>query len=347
MTSARRNMFVISLVSYQNPPQTASVTSLPPPVRVLAVLVRPVDATAEDLQRDRACLTEAAQGLQVRDLSELEWLEKPTWRKLLRAISTTEWHVLYLGGDSRPDRDSGETALTLAGDEIQSQLLGASRLTRVLASKPEPPFAWLTPLHDAPAGRRQPLSRIATTLVDRGPPAALVLDYQVSKSAQITFARALLGRLLDALPVDLALARGRSAVFDAGLGPVAWAIPALYTHTPSWQLVRPVRTGVSSRGEVALAHATLLEAMDDGALAPQMALHPLEGERQELMDEVREALGDAEPTLSTLSGSAENQADAVIQVIEQVKKVQERLPTSQAIQVMLLRAGQAAQSLRD
>jgi tetratricopeptide (TPR) repeat protein len=247
------------------------------------------------------------------------------------------------------DEATGDAYMILAGAEGHRQHLGAARLARVLASKKSSSLVWLGPCPGAERGPGERFSVAASTLVQRGLPAVLTTPYLMSDKASVAFARVLFTALAGALPVELAVAQARSAVYQQAIRPGEWGIPVLYAHKPSWQLVdrAALAATASVRGDAALAQDDFAEAIDGYRLASEIDAHPVDLERKELAEEIRRILGDANHTLSTLTGSAESQAVAVMKAMEDLEKAQQSLPESRTIELVLSRARQEALALRD
>jgi hypothetical protein len=84
-------------------------------------------------------------------------------------------------------------------------------------------------LNACEAGRTDPadpFAGVADTLVRRGIPAVVAMQYEVSDDAAIEFTPALYGALAASLPVDVAVAEARKAIYT--ISQLEWATPVLF-----------------------------------------------------------------------------------------------------------------------
>ena len=87
----------------------------------------------------------------------------------------------------------------------------------------------LAVLNACEAGRTDPadpFAGVADTLVRRGIPAVIAMQFEVSDDAAVEFAPALYGALAAGRPVDEAVAEARKAMYT--ISPLEWATPVLY-----------------------------------------------------------------------------------------------------------------------
>ncbi len=73
----------------------------------------------------------------------------------------------------------------------------------------------------------------ASTLVRRGIPAVLIMQYKITDRAAIEFSSAFYEALVDSLPVDAAVAEARKAISLAVMNTVEWGTPVLYMRSPN------------------------------------------------------------------------------------------------------------------
>jgi len=104
----------------------------------------------------------------------------------------------------------------------------------------------LAVLNACEAGRidpADPFGGIADTLVRRGIPAVIAMQFEISDTAAIEFAPALYGALAAGRPVDAAVAEARKAIY--AVSPVEWATPVLHLRAGNahlFDITQPART---------------------------------------------------------------------------------------------------------
>ena len=85
-------------------------------------------------------------------------------------------------------------------------------------------------------GKFDALSSTAATLVLGGLPAVLAMQYGITDSAAVEFARTFYGALADNLPVDAAVADARNAINLHDQYSLEWGTPVLFMRTTDGQL---------------------------------------------------------------------------------------------------------------
>jgi hypothetical protein len=81
-------------------------------------------------------------------------------------------------------------------------------------------------------------SSTAATLVRRGVPAVIAMQYEISDDAAIEFSRSLYEALGNEMPVDAAVSEARKAISMVGDKTVEWGTPVLHMRSPNGELFR-------------------------------------------------------------------------------------------------------------
>jgi hypothetical protein len=152
-------------------------------------------------------------------------LAAPTLSELRRALLADTFHVLHYMGHGGFDQEHGGIllftdragrGLAVTGGDLGVMLRDHGSLR-------------LAVLNACEAGRTDPadpFAGVADTLVRRGIPAVVAMQFEVSDQAAVEFAPALYGALAAGHPVDAAVAEARKAMYT--ISPLEWATPVLY-----------------------------------------------------------------------------------------------------------------------
>jgi CHAT domain-containing protein len=160
--------------------------------------------------REQQRLTRALAPLQRRGLVELHWLAGQSWRDLQRTLRRGPWHIFHFMGHGGFDAASDEGFLAFADEDGRAERLGATRLARLLGDHDPLRLALLNACEGARSGGRDQLSSTASILVQRGVPAVLAMQYEITDVAAIEFASSFYETLADGEPVDAAVTEARS-----------------------------------------------------------------------------------------------------------------------------------------
>jgi hypothetical protein len=113
-------------------------------------------------------------------------------------------------------------------------LLRSRDLARLLDGHRYLRLAFLNSCEGARGSEGDPFSGTAATLVRRGIPAVVAMQYQITDKAAIEFSSAFYESLADGLPVDAAVTEARVAVSMDSM--LEWGTPVLYMRSPDGRL---------------------------------------------------------------------------------------------------------------
>lgn len=221
---------VVRYVPLPVQPRAARVTL---PLRILVIRSEPADWPSLRLEAEWALTAEALAGLSDAGLVTFTELAAPTLGELRLALLRDTFHVLhYMGHGSFDERSGGALLFTDRagrGSPVTGGDLGV--MLRDHAS------LRLAVLNACEAGRTDPagpFAGVAETLVRRGIPAVVAMQFEVSDAAAVEFAPALYGALAAGRAIDTAVAEARKAMYT--ISPLAWATLVLYLQADDARL---------------------------------------------------------------------------------------------------------------
>ena len=195
------------------------------------MIASPSNLDALDIEREKQRLETALQDLTDRGIVTLTWLAGQTWRDLQRAMRGGPWHIFHFAGHGGFDPSGDEGLIALADDDGRTQYLRATQLGRLLANHDALRLVVLNACEGARGSPRDLFSSAAALLVQRGIPAVLAMQYEISDQAAVELTRAFYEALADGLPVDAAVTEPRVAVSLAVNNTVEWGTPVLYMRS--------------------------------------------------------------------------------------------------------------------
>ena len=216
---------VIRYLEAQQPNQPLMVQL---PLRILGMVAAPNDLVALDVSQEKARVGRAIERLQALGLVELSWVEGQTWRDLQHALQRGPWHIFHFIGHGGFDPQTEEGFIALATDEGQTHCLNATQLGRLLVDHVALRLVLLNACEGARSSTRDLFSSIAATLIRRGIPAVVAMQFEISDHAAVEFAPAFYTALANGIAVDGAVAEARKAISLALTNTVEWATPVLF-----------------------------------------------------------------------------------------------------------------------
>ncbi|HET7738036.1 MAG TPA: CHAT domain-containing protein, partial [Tepidiformaceae bacterium] len=224
------------LVRYLEMPGAAQPLAIAPPLRVLAMVSSPSDMQSLDTARERQRVDEAMKDLVAAGRVELHWLEGQTWRHLQEAMWGGPWHVFHFIGHGGFDTNSESGLLVLADDQGRAHKMTAEQVALLLNDHESLRLVLLNSCDGARAGDEDIFSSSAATLIRRGIPAVLAMQYEITDAAAIEFSRTFYRATAHGMPVDAAVAEARRAIRIGLGGSLEWGTPVLYMRSGDGRL---------------------------------------------------------------------------------------------------------------
>jgi tetratricopeptide (TPR) repeat protein len=221
---------IVRYLQLPNQPRPLSVTL---PLRILAVRSEPADYPPLDLDAEWSQAMTALREFTDSGAITVTDLAAPTLSELRRALLRERFHILhYMGHGGFTAEDGGVLLFTdQAGRGVP---VTGEQLSVMLRDHTSLRLAVLNACEAGRADPADPFGGFADTLVRRGIPAVIAMQFEISDTAAIEFAPALYGALAAGRPVDAAVAEARKAIY--AVSPLEWATPVLHLRADNARL---------------------------------------------------------------------------------------------------------------
>lgn len=276
------------LVRYIEAPQPLQPLGVTPPLRILGMAVDPTETI--DLGQEQANVERALAPMVAAGLVELTWLADGTWRGIQRSLrpGSGPWHIFHFLGHGGLNPSSGEAFLLLCDEQGDASPLGAADLGRLLAGHSTLRLAFLNACHGAAAGPGGIYSSAAGSLVRRGVPAVVAMQFAITQDAGLELSRTLYEALAAGMPLEAAVTEARIAASLARPDRIDWAAPVACLRAAGGMLFQ-IAPGGAPRPVPAAAPAEPRAQSQPVAAAghPQVQVSstsPVTGVPQELRD---------------------------------------------------------------
>jgi hypothetical protein len=304
---------IIRYLELPNPPRPMRVDL---PLRILVSISSPDDLPPLDVDAERAKIERSLRHLTARGLVEVDFADDaslPTLQRTLRQArgAGRPYHVWHYIGHGMFDPTSEASVLAFTSESGTSYHVGGFQLGTLFNSYPDLRLALLNACEGARASQADPFAGVAAALVERGVPAVIGMQFEITDRAAITFSGEFYAALVDGLPVDAALIEARRAVFFLPNW-VEWATPVLFMRVRDGQLFD---ISAETRDRVKTDHDVVLpigRSDDAGLSAGETGAQP--------------TLGDP-PILSGVGGSVEGQEYPLTALITTIGRGEDNLIT--------------------
>jgi hypothetical protein len=204
--------------------------AISPPLRVLGMVSDVVDLPRLDVEGERQRLEAALRGLRAQGRVEVHWTHAATLDALLRKLHHGDFHILHFVGHGGYDEASEDGVLLLEGPDGRSDEITGGRLATILQDHRSLRLVVLNACEGARTSRSDPFAGVAASLVHRGIPAVVAMQFEITDYAALTFATYFYEALAQGDPVDGAVAHARLGIFASG-NDVEWGTPVLFLRS--------------------------------------------------------------------------------------------------------------------
>lgn len=223
------------IVRYIDLPQSTRPVTVKPPLRVLVMVSNPLDWDTLDVDEERNRLKDALADSVKRGHVILDFLPEATLEALQHRLRQNTYHLFHFIGHGGFDQDRRDGILIFRDEHGRGQRVTSQHLSTILTDHSALRLVILNACEGARGAREDPFTGVAQTLVQRGIPAVIAMQYQVVDQAAIAFSQEFYAALVDKYPVDAAVSEARKTVFTQG-SDIGWGVPVIYMRAPDGHL---------------------------------------------------------------------------------------------------------------
>jgi hypothetical protein len=218
------------------------------PMRVLVMISSPGDQEALDVEGEWRALEEATLELRNRGLLVLDRLDDAQLVTLQRKLrEDTQFHVFHYIGHAAFDEQSktGMLAFENARSNTTVPVSGES-LARELSEENTIRLVVLNACQGARQDNVDPFAGIASSIVARGVPAVVAMQFSISDDASKIFSQEFYKALAEGYSIEAATSEARRTI-SGSTDDLEWATPVLYLRAPTGVLFPKRRSGDTAR----------------------------------------------------------------------------------------------------
>lgn len=204
------------------------------PLRVLVMIASPTDQQPLNVEAEWRALEESTQELRNRGLLELERLDNAQLVTLQRKLREgIPYHVFHFIGHSAFDEASQIGMLAFEDPRtLRSVAVSGEALARELSEENSIRLVVLNACQAARQNLKDPFAGIASSIVARGIPAVVAMQFAISDDASRTFSQEFYEALSEGYPIEAAMSEARRTI-SSTIDNLEWATPVLYLRAPT------------------------------------------------------------------------------------------------------------------
>ncbi len=204
------------------------------PLRVLVMIANPGDQVTLDVEGEWQALQQATADLRSRGLLEMERLDDAQLITLQRKLGEgSSYQVFHYIGHSAFDESSQTGMLALENPKSNTTApVSGEALARELSEQNTIRLVVLNACQGARQNTKDPFAGIASSIVARGVPAVVAMQFTISDEAARVFAEVFYRVLSEGYPIEIAVTDARRAI-SSSIDGFEWATPVLYLRAPT------------------------------------------------------------------------------------------------------------------
>jgi nucleoid-associated protein YgaU len=206
------------------------------PLRLLIAVAAPGDRPGLEVGEEIAHLDRALDELTGSGAVRIERLQHATLESLDNALLKNRPHALHFIGHGDFSGDEGVLILESDTSPGTSDVIAGRQLAMLLRNHlTSLRLVFLNSCMGATASRSDPFGGVAQSLIRRGIPAVVAMQFPIPDKAAVALSRHFYRYLASGQPVDAALNSARAFLYARGYE-VEWGAPALHMRTPDGRL---------------------------------------------------------------------------------------------------------------
>lgn len=215
-----------------------------PPLRILVVIATPDGFPELDVEREWDTLFDTLEPLISAGEVLIEKLDRPTLFGLQRRLRQKDYHILHFIGhgtfDATADSSAGDGILLFENDNGGVSTVNGQHLGTLLRDHYPLRLVVLNACQGAQGSVQNPYAGVAQSLVRRGVPAVVAMQYPITDTGAVAFARSFYAAIVDRYPIDASVSEARKSLLTAGLDTSAntaeWGTPVLFMRAADGHL---------------------------------------------------------------------------------------------------------------
>jgi hypothetical protein len=270
------------IVRYLDLTQRIDPLTVDGPLRILVMISSPHDYPTLDVEEEWRRIEDSLRPLIDRGAVTIDRSENATLLELQHKLRKNDYHIFHFLGHGGFDEKSDDGVLVMEDGHNRSRLVTGRDLGTILSDHRSLRLAVLNACEGARASDEDPFSGAAQSLIRRGIPAVVAMQFEITDDAAIAFAHEFYGAIADAYPVDAAIGEARRAIFGLG-NDIEWGTPVVYLRGDG-QLFEVQPAGAPADGAAAAAGAVASEeAANESTFADEAEVEADEPEADEVV----------------------------------------------------------------
>ncbi len=236
-----------------------------PPIRILVMVSSPSDVIELNVEEEYERLANELDDLVQKGAVVIERLDEANLSSLQKKLRQYKPHIFHYIGHGGYDEARDDGVLMLEDERGRGQSVSGHELGTILRDHRSLRLAFLNSCEGARSSTTDPFAGTAQSLIRKGIPAVVAMQFEISDDAAIVFAHEFYAAVADGYAVDAATAEARKVML--GASGVEWATPVLTMRAPDGMIFKITGEAVPLKEQPPPAPVPTIEEPEPGASA--------------------------------------------------------------------------------
>ena len=207
-------------------------------LRILIMISSPKDHSPLDVEREWKRIDQATKELQKADRIILKRIP-PSLSTLQVELRQGSFHVFHYIGHGGFSQKNNDGVLVLEDNDHNGDLVNGRYLGTILRDESSLQLALLNSCSGGRTSVADPFAGVGQSLLQKGIPAVIAMQFEITDEAAITFSSEFYSALVDGYSIETAVAEARKMIY-ASANKLEWATPVLYTSVEGVALMSKI-----------------------------------------------------------------------------------------------------------
>ena len=227
-------------------------------LKVLVMISSPEDHVKLNVEGEWQRINTATQHLQNEGKIILTRID-PSLTALQRQLRKDQHHVFHYIGHGGFNCAANDGVLIMEDKNKKGHAISGQYLGTILHDEKSLQLALLNSCNGSRTSVTDPFAGVGQSLLQKGIPAVIAMQFEITDEAAITFSHEFYSALVDGYPIDAAVAEARKIIYSQA-NPLEWATPVLYTTIEGGSLLSRSQGAPDPPTEAAKASFAILES---------------------------------------------------------------------------------------
>lgn len=197
-------------------------------LHVLVMISSPKDYSPLEVEREWERINQATKELQQANRISLKRID-PSLSTLQSELRKGSFHIFQFIGHGGFNQSNNDGVLVFEDGENKGHMVSGQFLGTILHDESSLQLAFLNSCQGGRTSVADPFAGVGQSLLQKGIPAVIAMQFEITDKAAITFSSEFYSALVDGYPIETAVSEARKSIYASG-NKLEWATPVLYTN---------------------------------------------------------------------------------------------------------------------